>query len=267
MMVGRDLSAVFPKRAVPVGDVIVEIRDLHSREKAIRGVSLEVRRGEILGIAGLVGSGRTELAQILFGLARADSGVMRLRGDLIQPRSPAEAIALGIAYVPEDRRQHGVVLQMALTANITLATLKTVSRAGLLDAGKELDVTSDYIGRFRIRTPSVYAEAQTLSGGNQQKVAIARWLAASPDVIILDEPTQGVDVGSKSEIHGLMVDLAARGKAIIMISSELPEILGMSDRIAVMHDGRVAGVLSREEATQPKILSLALGHSPAEQIR
>jgi rhamnose transport system ATP-binding protein len=266
MMVGRDLSAVFPKRPVPFGDTVFEVRDLHSREQGIHGVSLNVRRGEILGIAGLVGSGRTELAQILFGLAQADSGTIRLRGEVIRPRSAGEAIARGIAYVPEDRRQHGVILQMPLTANMTLATLRTVSRAGLLDTSKEQELTSSWIQRFRIKTPSVHTEAQMLSGGNQQKVAIARWLAASPDVIILDEPTQGVDVGSKSEIHALMVDLAARGKAIVMISSELPEILGMSDRIAVMHEGTIAGVLGRNEATQPKILALALGHSLEEPV-
>ena len=265
LMVGRDLSAVFPKRAVALGETVLAIEDLHSAQTGIRGVSLSVRRGEILGLAGLVGSGRTELARILFGLAPADSGTIRLRGNVVHPQSPAEAIALGIAYVPEDRRQHGVILQLPLTANTTLAALGSVSKHGLLDAAREQELTLSYVERFRIKTASIHAEAQMLSGGNQQKVAIARWLATSPEVIILDEPTQGVDVGSKSEIHGLMVDLAEQGKAILMISSELPEILGMSDRIAVMHEGTIAAVLSREEATQTKILSLALGHSLEEQ--
>lgn len=267
MMVGRDLSAVFPKRNVPLGETALEVEDIHSKELGVRGVSLSVRRGEILGVAGLVGSGRTELARILFGLAAADRGTIRVNGHLITTRSPAEAIAAGIAYVPEDRRQHGVILQLPLTANTTLATLSTISRYGLLNFARETEVTSAYIERFRIKTASVYAEAQMLSGGNQQKVAIARWLATSPDVIILDEPTQGVDVGSKSEIHSLMVELAEQGKAIMMISSELPEILGMSDRIVVMHSGTVAGILAREEATQPAILSLALGHSPGEHVQ
>jgi rhamnose transport system ATP-binding protein len=266
LMVGRDLSAVFPKRQVATGETLLEVEDLHSTQMGLHHVSLTVRRGEILGIAGLVGAGRTELAKILFGLARADAGTIRLRGNGIQPRSPAEAIGAGIAYVPEDRRQHGVILQMPLAANTTLAVLRGISRAGLIDSGKEQELTSTYVTRFRIKAPSLYAEAQTLSGGNQQKVAIARWLATSPDLIILDEPTQGVDVGSKSEIHSLMIELAERGKAIIMISSELPEILGMSDRIAVMHEGTIAAVLSRAEATQAKILSVALGHSVAEHL-
>lgn len=264
MMVGRDLSAVFPKRAVPIGEPVLEVRNLGSAALGVRDVSFVVRAGEIFGLAGLVGSGRTEVAQLLFGLAAPDHGEIFLRGRRVQPRTPAEAIALGIAYVPEDRRQHGVILPMPLTANTTLATLPSVSNRGLIDTRKECEVTQSYIERLRIKARSVHTEAGTLSGGNQQKVAIARWLAAGPGLVILDEPTQGVDVGSKSEIHSIMVDLAAQGKAILMISSELPEILGMSDRIAVMHNGSVAGILDREHATQPKILSLALGH--AEQV-
>ena len=261
MMVGRDLSAVFPKRPVPIGEPVLQVRNLRSAALGIRDVSFAVRAGEIFGLAGLVGSGRTEVAQLLFGLAVPDQGEILLRGKPIQPRSPAEAIALGIAYVPEDRRQHGVILPMPLTANTTLATLRSVSSRGLLDSRRECEVTQSYIERLRIKARSVHTEAGTLSGGNQQKVAIARWLAAEPGIVILDEPTQGVDVGSKSEIHSIMVDLAEQGKAILMISSELPEILGMSDRIAVMHNGSVAGILDRDHATQPKILSLALGHA------
>ena len=258
LMVGRDLSAVFPKRRVPIGETVLELRNLN-------GVSLSVRSGEILGVAGLVGSGRTELAHVLFGLSEAVQGEIFLRGKRVRPRSPAEAIQLGIAYVPEDRRRHGVILQLPLTANTTLATLRSVSRSGLIDTAREEQITASYVERFQIKTASVYSEAQMLSGGNQQKVAIARWLATTPDVIVLDEPTQGVDVASKSEVHRLMVELAEQGKAIVMISSELPEILGMSDRIAVMHNGTLAAVLDRDEATQPKILSLALGHSLSEQ--
>jgi rhamnose transport system ATP-binding protein len=169
--------------------------------------------------------------------------------------------------VPEDRRQHGVILSLPLTANTTLATLRSVSRHGLIDTLKESEITRTYVDRLQVKTASIHAEAGMLSGGNQQKVAIARWLVANPDVIILDEPTQGVDVGSKSEIHGLMVDLAAQGRAIIMISSELPEVLGMSDRIAVMHEGAIAGVLDRAQATQQNILSLALGHVDAGAVQ
>jgi rhamnose transport system ATP-binding protein len=175
--------------------------------------------------------------------------------------SPAVAIRQGIGYVPEDRRRNGVVLDMAIAANITLADLRQVSSGGLIDRGDETEVASRYVTQLRVKTPGVDIEAGTLSGGNQQKVALARWLATNPKVLILDEPTQGVDVGSKSEIHGIMMDLAEKGLAIVMISSELPEVLGMSDRIVVMHAGRVAGELSRAEATQEKILTLALGHA------
>ena len=264
MMVGRDLSAVFPKRSVRIGEPVLELRRLSSAALGVRDVSFTVRAGEIFGLAGLVGSGRTEVAQLLFGLVQPDGGEVLLNGNPIHPRTPGEAIAHGIAYVPEDRRQHGVILSLPLTANTTLATLGSVSRRGLIDTDRECAITQRYVDRLSIRTPSVHTEAGSLSGGNQQKVAISRWLTADPGVIILDEPTQGVDVGSKSEIHSIMVDLAEQGKAILMISSELPEILGMSDRIAVMHSGSIAGVLERSEATQPKILSLALGH--AEEV-
>jgi rhamnose transport system ATP-binding protein len=204
------------------------------------------------------------LAETLFGLTPADSGEILLRGRPVRIASPADAIALGIGYVPEDRRQHGVVLQMPVAANATLATLRSVSRHGLIDGSQERQVAERYVKQLRIKTASVNAPVGTLSGGNQQKVALARWLAIQPSVLILDEPTQGIDVGSKSEIHALMGDLAARGLSIIMISSELPEILGMSDRIAVMHAGTIRGILSRQEATQEKILALALGHVERE---
>ena len=261
LMVGREVSAVFPKRDVPLGDVLLDVRHLRCDALRVREVSFTVRRGEIFGLAGLVGSGRTETARLLFGLAQRDGGTVLLRGKPVDPASPAEAIALGLAYVPEDRRQHGVVLDLPLTANISLASLESVSNYALINGPRERALTCDWVDRLRIKTDSIFALATMLSGGNQQKVAIARWLARSPDLIILDEPTQGVDVGSKSEIHGIMVDLAAQGCGILMISSEMPEILGMSDRVAVMHDGRVAGILNRNEADQQSIMSLALGHS------
>jgi rhamnose transport system ATP-binding protein len=260
LMVGRELSAVFPKREVPIGEVALQVAGLGSRAAGIHDISFAVRRGEILGLAGLVGSGRTQLAETLFGLTPADSGEIQLGGSAVRVGSPAEAIRYGIGYVPEDRRQHGVVLEMPITANCSLANLAAVSRAGLISEARECALAERYIGQLRVKTQSAYAVGGSLSGGNQQKVALARWLAIQPAVLILDEPTQGVDVGSKSEIHKLMCDLAEAGLAIIMISSELPEILGMSDRIAVMHGGTIAGFLSRAEATQPKILSLALGH-------
>jgi rhamnose transport system ATP-binding protein len=258
MMVGRELAAVFPKRSVPLGDVALELRGVSHDATGVRDVSLTVRRGEILGLAGLVGSGRTQLGETIFGLTPADRGEILLGGRAVRIGSPADAIRLGIGYVPEDRRRHGVVLDMAVAANASLANLAAVSRRGLIDSKLESAAAEHYVQRFRIKTPSVTTPVASLSGGNQQKVALARWLSIRPAVLILDEPTQGVDVGSKAEIHELMQGLADEGLAIVMISSELPEILGMSDRIAVMRAGTIRGVLTREEATAPRILALAL---------
>ncbi len=257
-MVGRALTEVFPKRPVAPGEVAMELRHLSNRALGIHDVSLSVRRGEVLGVAGLVGSGRTELAETLFGLAPADGGEILLHGASVRIGSPAQAVRLGIGYVPEDRRQHGVILEMAIASNVSLARLDAVSTYGLIDRAAERSSAEDYVERLRIKAPSVSTDAGALSGGNQQKVALARWLSIGPDILILDEPTQGVDVGAKAEIHALIQELAERGFAIVMISSELPEVLGMSDRVAVMHGGTIGGVLSRAEATQDKILALAL---------
>jgi rhamnose transport system ATP-binding protein len=267
MMVGRELSTVFPKTFVEPGELVLEVRTLGCRAAGVRDVSLSVRAGEILGLAGLVGAGRTELARVLFGLTPAERGEVRLRGRCVTIDSPARAVELGIAYVPEDRRRHGVILDMTMAANTTLATLRAVSRFGLLDFRGERATAASFVGQLGIKTASLETRAGNLSGGNQQKVALARWLAANPAVLILDEPTQGVDVGAKAEIHRLMSGLAGRGLAILMISSELPEILGMSDRIAVMHSGAIVGVLDRGRATQEAIMELALGHlAPAGAI-
>ena len=258
MMVGRALTEVFPKRPVAAGAVAIELRHLSNRALGIHDVSLSVKRGEVLGIAGLVGSGRTELAETLFGLEPADEGEILVQGAPVRIESPSQAIRFGIAYVPEDRRQHGVVLEMPIASNATLASLGAVSSNGVIDRAAERRSAEGYVARLRIKTPSVSTEVGALSGGNQQKVALARWLSTEPDILILDEPTQGVDVGAKAEIHALIQELAERGLAIIMISSELPEILGMSDRVAVMHAGTISGVLSRAEATQDAIIALAL---------
>lgn len=257
LMVGRELTRVFPKREVAKGDVLLELRGLAG--PGVRGVSLEIRAGEIVGLAGLVGAGRTELARLLFGLAPATSGAIRLAGREVSIRTPAEAVELGLAYVPEDRRRHGVILDLPVAANATLAVLRKISKGGFLDVRRERALAAEYVGKLSVKTPSIDVPVGTLSGGNQQKVALARWLATEPKVIILDEPTQGIDVGAKSEIHALMVDLAEKGLAILMISSELPEVLGMSDRIAVMRGGALAGVIGRAEATQEAVLALALG--------
>lgn len=260
LMVGRELSAVFPKRAVERGEVIFELKNFGSRSAGIHGVNLSVRAGEIVGVAGLVGAGRTELATTIFGLHEPDSGEILLNGMPIRIGHPCEAIDRGIAYLPEDRRRHGVVLDFPISANITLASLKKLSGFAGMDFTREKEIAAEYTRRLGVKTPAIFNAVSTLSGGNQQKVALSRWLMTKPSVLILDEPTQGIDVGAKAEIHELMTELAEQGVAIMMISSELPEVLGMSDRIAVMHGGTIAKVFDRAEATQDKILSVALGH-------
>jgi rhamnose transport system ATP-binding protein len=214
-----------------------------------------------VGVAGLVGAGRTELAKTIFGLEAPDSGSILLRGEPIRIGHPCEAIDHGIAYLPEDRRKHGVVLDFPVSANITLASLKRLSGFSGFDFGREREIAAEYTRRLGVKTPTIHSAVSTLSGGNQQKVALSRWLMTKPSVLILDEPTQGIDVGAKAEIHELMMELAEEGVAILMISSELPEVLGMSDRIAVMCGGTIAKVFDRGEATQDKILAVALGHA------
>jgi rhamnose transport system ATP-binding protein len=261
LMVGRELSAVFPKRQVELGATVLELRGLANQTNGLTDINLEVKAGEIVGLAGLVGAGRTELARTIFGLEPADAGEIRLRGETLRIQNPAQAIEAGIAYLPEDRRRHGVILDMSIGANVTMALLKNLVRFGSFDFARERGIAAEYVRKFAIKTPAIFSQTSTLSGGNQQKVALSRWLATKPIMLILDEPTQGIDVGAKAEIHSLMGELAAQGLAILMISSELPEVLGMSDRIVVMKAGRIAGVLDRVEATQEAVLALALGHS------
>jgi rhamnose transport system ATP-binding protein len=261
MMVGRELEAVYPKVSVPLGAAVLATNRVSCRASGVANVSLQVRAGEILGLAGLVGAGRTALARVLFGLTPADGGEILLRGQPVVIDSPARAVQLGLAYVPEDRRRHGVILDLPVAANVTLASLQKVARFGWLRFDRESGLAEEYVARLGIKTPSVDVPVGNLSGGNQQKVALARWVATDPTVIILDEPTQGVDVGAKAEIHRLMGELVSRGVAIVMISSELPEILGMSDRIVVMRGGTVVGTFDRAEATQEKVLEAALVQS------
>ncbi len=266
MMVGRELSEVFCKTEVARGDVMFDVRDLHCRAAGVRDISFHVRAGEILGFAGLAGAGRTELARVLFGITPADGGRVSLGGAPVTISSPAQAVKLGIAYVPEDRRRHGVILDLPIAANATLAILRQISRWGMLDRRAERSTAESFVERLAIKAESIHVPVANLSGGNQQKVALARWLAAKPKVLILDEPTQGIDVGAKAEIHRLMGDMARQGLAIIMISSELPEVLGMSDRIAVMHAGRIVGTLERPAATQENVMALALGHEEPQVV-
>jgi rhamnose transport system ATP-binding protein len=258
LMVGRELGDMFPRTPVTPGEVVLDVRGVSSRAAGVRDITFSVRAGEILGIAGLVGSGRTQMAETIFGITPPHEGEIVVRGARVRVGSPADAIQAGIAYLPEDRCRHGVVLEMSVAANTSMASLPAVSRAGLIDASTERCLAQQYIEQFAIKAPSPHTEVGSLSGGNQQKVALARWLATRPSVLILDEPTQGVDVGSKAAIHALMQRLTEQGLAIVMISSELPEILGMSDRIAVMRGGTIRGMLSRGDASQAAILGMAL---------
>jgi ABC-type sugar transport system ATPase subunit len=248
MMVGRAIDQLFPKADVPPGEVVLEVRHLSHKSK-VRDVSLEVRSGEILGIAGLVGSGRTELALTLFGITPATAGEIVLRGTRVTIDSPRRARDLGIAYVPEDRGLQGLIRPMPLRENVSLPVLGKVSRARFLLPRREAARARDAIQQLGIRARGTEQIVRQLSGGNQQKVVLAKWLGTEPRVLIMDEPTRGIDVGAKAEVHALMSALARRGLAIIMISSELPEVLGMSDRVLVMSQGRVVGTFERAGAT------------------
>jgi len=261
-MVGRPMADRYPKRAPRIGDTAFEVRDwrVHHPEHAdrlvVKGVSLHARRGEIVGIAGLMGAGRTELAMSVFGRAwgRGISGEVRIDGRPVDVSTIGKAIAAGLAYVTEDRKQYGLLLEDEVRHNISLANLRGVSSAAVIDRGREYRVAEDYRQRLRIRCSSVFQEAVNLSGGNQQKVVLAKWLFANPEVLILDEPTRGIDVGAKFEIYTLMAELAATGKCVVMISSEMPELLGLCDRIYVMNEGRMAGEFDRSVASQEAIM-------------
>ncbi|KQT69646.1 MULTISPECIES: sugar ABC transporter ATP-binding protein [unclassified Aureimonas] len=261
MMVGRDIEQLFPKEDIPLGETVLEVKDLTHAGK-VEGVSFSVRAGEILGIAGLVGSGRTELAQTIFGITPATSGEIRIDGEAVTIRSVREAIARRIAYVPEDRAQHGLVRAQSIRENVSMAILDRVKRGIVVDTKRQEVLAADAIKRFQIRARGPGQVVAQLSGGNQQKVVIAKWLATDPRILILDEPTRGVDVGAKTEIHKLMNQLARSGIAIVMISSELPEVLGMSDRVLVMNGGRMSAILTRAEATSDRVgAAMMRGHA------
>jgi ribose transport system ATP-binding protein len=256
-MVGRALTDIYPNREAPIGNVVLEVRDLRAGS-AVNGVSFEVRAGEILGFAGLVGAGRSETMRAVFGIDRRESGEIEVAGKQLHRHTPTESIRAGLGFVPEDRKLQGLILNMAVRENTTLASMKAMRMRGVVSRRIEQRVTRQYIERLKIKTPSIEQHVMNLSGGNQQKVVIAKWLATSPKVLILDEPTRGIDVGAKKEIHVLMSELTAKGVAVVMVSSELPEILGMSDRIVVMHEGRIRGEFTRNEATQEKIMESIL---------
>ena len=262
-MVGRELSDRFPKREPHIGDVMLEVRDwnvyhpLYSERKVVDNVSINVRKGEVLGISGLMGAGRTELAMSLFGKSYGEkiSGTLLIRGEEVQLHSVQDAIRHKLAYVTEDRKGNGLILSNPIRINTTLANLDAVSSHSVIDKDKEYAVAVEYKEKLKTKCPTVEQNVGNLSGGNQQKVLLAKWMFADPDVLILDEPTRGIDVGAKYEIYCIINQLAAEGKSVIMISSEMPEILGMCDRIYVMNEGRIVGELSGSEATQELIMS------------
>ena len=257
-MVGRELSNLFPKGEAEIGEVVLDVRHL-TRPGVFADVSFQLRRGQILGFAGLVGAGRTEVARVLFGIDQAESGEIWLKGRQVHIRSPKQAMNYGIAYVPEDRHQQGLVMNFSISANVTLPILKQVSRLGLVDPRLERKIAGEYSSQLHVRSAGVEQLVSALSGGNQQKVVLGKWLATNPSVLILDEPTRGIDVGAKAEVHRIISELASRGLAIILISSELPEVLAMADEVLVLHEGRVTGTFPRSEATQERVMFAATG--------
>lgn len=257
-MVGRTLDAEFPTRNVSIGEVRLSVRNLSSGTR-VRDVSFDVRRGEVLGLTGLVGSGRTETARLIFAADRADSGSIQLDGRTLSLRTPRDAIAAGICLLTEDRKQQGLVLGRSVLENFGLPNLDRFAHWGVIDPSRERAACRRYVEQLAIKVPHLEQRVQFLSGGNQQKVVLAKWLESQSEVFLFDEPTRGIDVGAKVEIYRLINDLAAAGKAIVLISSELPEVLGMADRIVVMHDGRIRGTLDdARQATQEQIMELAV---------
>jgi rhamnose transport system ATP-binding protein len=254
MMVGRTIDQMFPKLEAEVGAPVLEVRNL-VRRPLTRGVSFTLRAGEIVGLAGLVGSGRSEVAQVIFGINPAESGEILIDGRPVRIRQPGEAMKLGIAYVPEDRGVQGLVRQMNVRENAAMAMLRELSNGLFLDFRRERELARKTIQDLSVRAYSINQVVNKLSGGNQQKIVVGKWLARRPRVLIMDEPTRGIDVGAKAEIHRLMSQLAQQGMAVLMISSELPEVLGMSDRILVMRGGRIVAEFTREEATQEKVVT------------
>lgn len=256
MMVGREINSLFEKPVVHLGDVALRVEHL-SRRGVLHDISFEVRRGEVLGFAGLMGSGRTALMRAIFGADRGVTGRILIGGKEVRIDSPVAAVRNGLAFLTEDRKNLGLLLGMPVDVNVTLATLPGFVRRGVIDHSAEEQCAQEFVSALGIKAPSVNAVVKNLSGGNQQKVILARWLCRDADVIILDEPTRGIDVGAKQEIHELINGLTRHGKAVLLVSSDLPEVLGMSDRIAVMCEGRLTGILGRSEATQERIMHLA----------
>lgn len=267
MMVGRELGERFPQRNATIGDVKLAVKGF-SRKDCFENVSFEIRRGEVLSIAGLMGAGRTEVAQSLFGYKKADSGTVEFDGHVVNIKTPKQAKELGIGYITEDRKSEGLIVDFTVEENVSLTNFSAISKNGLISKTKERSLYDSMVKRLGIRTSGPQQTAKSLSGGNQQKVVIAKWLGIEPELLILDEPTRGVDVGAKKEIYSIINSLAERGVAILMISSELPEVIGMADRVLVMHEGKVAADLPKAEMTQERIMHFAAGggnHEVKEQ--
>ena len=260
-MVGREMEDFFTKTEAPLGDTFIEVKNL-GKEGSFSDINFAVRAGEVLGFAGLVGSRRTDVGLALFGIEPAETGEIFIEGQPVKINKTKDALAHGIAYVTEDRRQLGLTMTMSITSNISLPTLKKyTNKLGLIKRREERETAVQFKDRLNIRTPSVQLEAGKLSGGNQQKVVLSKWLNTRPKLLILDEPTRGIDVGAKAEVHHMINELAQEGIAIIMISSDLPEVLAMSDRVLVMREGQQMGIFDREEATQERVMTAAMGQS------
>ncbi|WNV79341.1 sugar ABC transporter ATP-binding protein [Bacillus atrophaeus] len=257
-MVGRELTDRYPQRRPELGDIVLEVRDA-SKKGSFEHVSFHVRSGEIVGVSGLMGAGRTEIMRALFGIDRLDSGEIWLAGKKTNIKNPNDAVKKGLGFITENRKDEGLLLDTSIRENIALPSLTSFSPKGVIDQKREASFVELLINRLTIKTASPETHARNLSGGNQQKVVIAKWIGIGPKVLILDEPTRGVDVGAKREIYTLMNELTDRGVAIIMVSSELPEIIGMSDRIIVVHEGKISGEVASREATQERIMTLATG--------
>lgn len=257
-MVGRELTDRYPKREPKLGETVLQVKGL-TKKGVFNSIDFSVRSGEIIGVSGLMGAGRTEIMRAIFGLDSIDSGEIWLEGKQVKITSPDQAVKSGIGFITEDRKDEGLILDFSIKENIVLPTLYSFAPKGIIQEKSELDFVNMLAKRLTVKTESVETRVGDLSGGNQQKVVIAKWLGISPKVLILDEPTRGVDVGAKREIYQIMNELTDRGVAIIMVSSELPEVLGMSDRILVVHEGEISGELTKEEATQEKIMTFATG--------
>jgi rhamnose transport system ATP-binding protein len=262
-MIGRDLGDMYSKTSVAPGDVVLEVENL-SRENVFRDISFTVRRGEIVALAGLVGAGRTEVARAVFGVDRRTGGSVRLNGKPLRNGEPAAAMIAGMAFVPEDRRQEGLVMDLGIDHNVALASLGRLRTAGFIFRSAERRLAATWAERLRLRYGRLRDPVSTLSGGNQQKVVLAKWLARQPSLLIIDEPTRGIDIGTKAEVHRILDELAAAGTAVLMISSELPEVLGLADQVLVLHEGRLAGKFTRAEATEDKIMRAATGQALTE---